>query len=112
MSAAIMMMVAHVALCLLLIAGVFWRAVKMDDDVRAGIRFAFVALGTASLFALGAPVALGWQPDAVSLSMMAAMSLVQHVTARHWRGGVPVWYYKQGSLPAEKIEVAAPPRKG
>jgi|GEM_PF-1834923 len=103
---AVALLVAHTALCLVLIAGVIRRAVMMSEDVMIDVRLAFVLLGAVALFGLVAPLVLCWEPDPVSLSLAGSIALIQHVTARHWRYGVPVHYYRPHRRPGEKVEVA------
>lgn len=95
----ILMLLAHVALCLLLAWGVIARAVMMSDETLPDVRLCFVILGGAALFGLAAPVATGFVPDAYSLLITAATCLVQSVTRRYWTHGVPDRFCKPGHAP-------------
>jgi predicted membrane channel-forming protein YqfA (hemolysin III family) len=80
---------------------VFWtclcRATHMSKrtTVRA-IRWAFVALGVASVLAGAAPL-FGYDPDGVVTMLAGAVAIVQAATAYHWRHGVPVPFRIDGA---------------
>ena len=80
----------HVCMCLYLFCSVFVRAVFMSRDVvHADVRLVFWVLAVAALWGIGAPVVVGWSPDAYSLLITLAICAVQRVTARYWAGRVP-----------------------
>lgn len=81
--------IAHLVLCAALFWSVFCRSVASSEKVAPGIRFAFWCLGSVSLFGIAAPWAWAFTPSGFSLSLLAAIVLVQLTTARHWAKGVP-----------------------
>lgn len=91
-------LVLHMVLCVGLWYSVFCRAVREDKSVLPAIRLAFAFLGGAALLALVAPLVWGWHPDPVTLLLLLAMLVVQLVTARHWRHGVPGQYLNDGGV--------------
>lgn len=84
----------HEALCAALFVTVFCRAVKTDATVRADVRFAFFVLGIVACMGMAAPLAWAHQPDAFQLFLLAAVVLVQAVTAHHWAEEVPPQFVK------------------
>ena len=84
-----MMLITHEALCMALLYSCFCRAVKTNQDTKLPILLTFYVLSCTAVFVTFAPLVLAWQPDAVSLSLLAAITLVQTVTAQHWRYGPP-----------------------
>jgi hypothetical protein len=91
------LMLAHVLLSLALGATLFCRMVRTSKRTTArDVLLAFYALGLAVLVCLVAPVLFDWAPDGVSLSLLAGITAVQFVTARHWRNGVPEQLRKGG----------------
>lgn len=89
-------LVAHVLLCLYLLGSVFDRARLMSYRVRRDIRAVFCALGLVAIAGLVAPVVVAWTPDWWSVSLLAAISAVQRVTAHHWRAGPPECFHLPG----------------
>jgi len=83
------MLALHEILSIALFYTCFCRAVKTNHTVRKDVLAAFWLLGVVSCIAMFAPLAFGWQPDAVSLSLLASVLIVQIVTASHWRNGIP-----------------------
>lgn len=92
-------LVSHELLCLALLYSVFCRAEKSCDNVRADVRFAFFVLGMVACAGMVAPLAWGFIPDLFGLCLLAAMTVVQLVTAHHWKAGVPDRFYKPGCVP-------------
>ena len=71
-----------------LLYSVFCRLVKTRKTTRLDVRLSIMALGLAALLCIGAPL-YGWQPDSVTLVLLASMVQIQWVAARHWAHGVP-----------------------
>lgn len=92
----------HVALCLVLIYSVFVRFVRTDDSVRIDVRLAFWLLGLAACLAVPAPL-FGYVPRLLDLLLLAAFAAVQHVTGRHWTRGVPRDFYQPGCAPRNRM---------
>ena len=68
----------------------FCRAIHMDDERTSyGVLFAFWVLGVASVVMIAAPVVSQWRPNVPTLVLMLAIIIVQYVTSRYWRAGVP-----------------------
>ena len=84
-----MMLVINEMLFMALLYSCFCRAVKTNRETKLSILVAFYLLSCAALFATFAPIVMAWRPDAVSLALLAATTLVQAVTAQHWRFGPP-----------------------
>lgn len=91
-------LVAHVLLCLYLVGSVFDRARIMSHRVRRDIRFVFFVLGLVAIAGFVAPFVLAWLPDWWSVSLLAAISAVQRVTAHHWRSGPPECFQLPGYI--------------
>jgi len=85
---------AHEMLCAALFFTVFCRAVKTDSTIKADVRFAFFVLGIVSCMGMAAPLAWAYQPDLMDLALLAAVVLVQAVTAHHWQHEVPHQFVK------------------
>lgn len=92
----------HELLCLALIYGVFARACKTDERVRADVRIAFLLLALASGIAAIAPLAFGIYPTSISVLLLAAFVSVQITKARHWENGVPHGFYKPECAPRRR----------
>jgi len=99
MSVSLLMIVIHEALCAALFYSVFCRAVRSSELVRADVRFAFFLLGLVACVGMAAPLVWGLVPDLFGLAALAAMTVVQLVTAHHWSAGVPDRFYKPGCVP-------------
>ena len=99
MTTLLVSVVAHEVLCAILFYTVFCRAVKACRKVRQDVRFSFFVLGTVACLGMAAPLAWGLAPDVFGLALLAAVNLVQLVTSRHWRGGVPDYFYSPGHAP-------------
>jgi len=89
----------HELLCLALFYSVFCRAVRTCTRVRADVRLAFVALGVVACVGMAAPLAWGMVPSLFGLALLAAVALVQLVTAHYWQSGVPDRFYKPECRP-------------
>ncbi len=61
-------------------------------NTRAPIRWAFTALSVYASLSLFGPYASDWQPDAMNVIALAAITAVQVVTSYFWRDGVPVQF--------------------
>lgn len=86
----------HVVLSLMLLYSQFCRAVKTDHSTRGTVLVGFYGLTAASIFSLFAPVVLpGWRPSWDTLVLLLSIVIVQAVTSRYWRDGVP-GQFKQG----------------
>lgn len=96
------MLIAHELLCLILIGTVFCRAVRMDSTVRIDVRLAFFLLGAVACIGVPAPWVWGFHPNAFTLLLMTGIALVQIVTSRYWRAGVPLSFYRPDRLPRRR----------
>lgn len=82
-------LIAHEVLCVALFYTVFCRSVSTNDTVKADVRFAFFVLGVTACMGMVAPIAWGFEPHPFALALLAAVVLVQVITAHHWAHGVP-----------------------
>ena len=83
-------------------AALFWtcfcRMVRTDTQTEIAVRLAFCVLATAALacglapFGVLAPYLPAQQPTAAQIFITLAMVLVQALTARFWRDGVPAHF--------------------
>ena len=92
----------HEALCFALFYTVFCRAVRSDARVKADVRFAFFALGVASIMGMAAPIVWAHDPSRFDLALLASIVLVQAVTARHWAHGVPEHFLQDKHKPRNR----------
>ena len=80
----------HGVLSLALLYSQFCRSVKTDCNTRPGILAAFYLLTGAAILSLFAPLVLpGWRPSLETIALLFAITVVQAVTSRFWRSGVP-----------------------
>jgi len=86
----------HEALCGLLLWTVFCRSVQCSRKVLLDVRLAFWLLGLIACLGLVAPLVWGFIPDLFSIALVAAITVVQFVTAQHWAQGVPKHFMKGG----------------
>lgn len=93
MSAALMIL--HELLCGILLWSCFCRATRTNAQTSLPILLSFWLLSVAALFSTFAPLLISWQPDAVSLLLLASMTLVQTVTARYWQQSPPAAFQRQ-----------------
>lgn len=94
-----LLLVLHMLLSIVLFATLFGRMVKTSKrTTERDVLLAFYALGLATVLCLFAPWLFDWQPDGVSLALLASITAVQYVTARYyWRHGVPEQLRKGGA---------------
>ncbi len=92
----------HEALCLVLWYAIFFRSVKTDKHVRAGVRVALVLLGHVALAGVVAPLAWAWEPDAWGLALLAAIVILHLVTAADWAHGVPDRFINPDHVPRRR----------
>ena len=97
-----LMLAAHLLMCLYVFWSVFVRARWLDDRAQLGIRLVFCFLGCIALLGLAWPIASPWVPDLWSAALLAAVCLVQSVTAAHWSHGVPRQFYRPGFAPLRR----------
>lgn len=100
-TATTVMTAVHLLLCAALFFTCFCRAVRSDCRVDVGVRVAFNALGAVACWGMAAPLT-GWQPDAWSLAILAAIVYTQWITARHWSHGVPEQFIRPGYRPTRR----------
>ena len=80
----------HVVLSLALLYSQFCRSVKTDCNTRPGILAAFYLLTGAAILSLFAPLVLpGWRPSLETIALLFSITVVQAVTSKFWRSGVP-----------------------
>ena len=92
MSAALMTL--HELLCAVLLYSCFCRATKTNRETQIQVLLSFYLLSIAALVATFAPLVLGWEPDTVSLMLLASITLVQTVTSRFWQHSPPVAFQR------------------
>lgn len=79
----------NTVICAALFYTCFCRLVRTNAETHTSIRLAFVVLASASAWCLAVPLKTGVPPQDGQLVIEAAMALVQGLTARYWRDGVP-----------------------
>jgi len=80
----------------------FCRVVRTNGDTHLPVRTAFVVLAMVAIAVAVGP--FGWlapcmpvqRPSAGQLALEGAMLLVQGLTARYWKDGVPCHFQRQG----------------
>lgn len=97
-----MMIAINTLLCAALFYTCFCRLVRTSRDTERGVRLAFCVLASAAAFCLAAPFIpwLAYKPQGPTLVIEGAMALVQAITARYWRDGVPCHFQKPPVLAA------------
>lgn len=88
----------NTVICAALFYTCFCRLVRTNGDTHTSIRLAFVVLASASAWCLAVPLKSGEAPTGAQLIIEAAMAIVQALTARYWRDGVPV-HFQRGQRP-------------
>ncbi len=84
------MLTVHTLLAATLLWSSFCRAsITSKRNTVAPVRWAFSLLMAAAVVALVAPFVWGYQPDYVSVLLLAGIAAVQVSTAAYWRDGVP-----------------------
>jgi asparagine N-glycosylation enzyme membrane subunit Stt3 len=80
------------AAALALVCSLFCRASHTSKgNTRRDIRWAFTFLGVVAIVATLAPF-WGYDPDPLTIALLAAIAVVQITTAYHWRRGVPAQF--------------------
>ena len=82
----------YVAACGVLGYTGFCRLVHIDQGTRPTVRVAMVSLTVAAVAGLFAVGFWNYRPQWPGAAMACAMAVVQVVTSRAWRGGVPAAY--------------------
>ena len=72
-----------ILLCLALLYSVFCRSVHVRKSTHTAVRLALWVTGLCALVGLGAPV-YGWEPDLVSLCLLATVIAVHTVKMCTW----------------------------
>lgn len=68
----------------------FCRATRMNKrNTLRPVRWAFALLTAAATVAIYAPLATAYQPDWVTVLLLAGIAAVQITTSKYWRHGVP-----------------------
>lgn len=93
------LLILHELLCSVLLWSCFCRATRTNADTQLPVLLAFYLLSISALLATFAPLILGWEPDAVSLMLLASISLVQTVTARYWQQSPPAAFQRKYKEP-------------
>ena len=88
------LLVLHELLCAVLLWSCFCRATRTNAQTALPILVSFWLLSVAALFATLAPLLISWEPDAVSLLLLASIALVQTVTARYWQQSPPAAFQR------------------
>ena len=96
------MIFLNTIICAVLFYTCFCRLVRTSRDTERGVRLAFCVLLTASFVCMAAPFVpcLAYRPQGPALFIEAAMAIVQALTARYWRDGVPCHFQKPPVLAA------------
>jgi len=95
-----LMIILNAVLCGALFWTCFCRIVRTDVDTVRPVRLAFCLLGAVAVACMVAP--LGWlrpllpahEPPVTQLVIVGAMFVVQGLTARYWRDGVPCHFQR------------------
>ena len=85
----------HEFLSLALFYTCFCRAVKTDRRVKKDVLLAFWIQGCVACVSMFAPLAWGWRPDWITVSLLAAVVLLQVVNSAHWQQGIPQEFLKR-----------------
>lgn len=83
------MLILHEVLCAVLLWTCFCRATRTNPQTMRPVLVAFYLLSVSALWATFAPLLTGWEPDSVSLLLLASIALTQLVTARFWQQSPP-----------------------
>lgn len=94
MIAAVHLLILHELLCAVLLWSCFCRATRTNAQTSLPILVSFWFLAISALLATFAPLLFGWEPDAVSLVLLASIALVQTVTARYWQQSPPAAFQR------------------
>lgn len=94
------LIIINAALCGALFYTCFCRIVRTDSTTVTPVRLAFCLLASASAACMVSP--LGWlepllprhEPHVSQLVLAGSMFVVQALTARYWRDGVPCHFKK------------------
>lgn len=81
--------VLYVTVCVALFYTCFCRLVRMDGNTHTSVRLAFCLLLTVCLVCVGLTLYSTYKPEWQDLLLPTAMLLVQALTARYWKDGVP-----------------------
>jgi hypothetical protein len=104
MSNPVCLFIIHELLCAALFYSVFCRAVRSCEKVRTDVRFSFFLLGVVACAGMAAPLVWQFRPSGFTSALLAAVTLVQVVTAKHWDKGVPDRFIKPGQCPVKRGE--------
>jgi uncharacterized membrane protein len=63
--------------------------VRTNNTVKKDVLAAFWLLGVVAVLSIFAPISFNWRPDGMSIVLLAAVVIVQVVTAVHWNNGIP-----------------------
>lgn len=89
-----LLMVMHVAACFALFYNCFCRLVKTNDDTVPSVRAGFMLVATASAVLLASPWLWGLQTSWLVVAHVGSVSVLQSITSRYWRSGVPCQYQR------------------
>lgn len=81
--------IIHTILCVGLLWTCFCRLVHTNNETIPAIRFAFFALGSTALVAAAAPWVWEYEAGWPALIITLATLVMQIITSRFWRQGVP-----------------------
>ena len=81
-------LLVHEILCLALMWSAFCRSALASESTKPCVRFALMAMGSVGALGVAAPM-YGWEPDWVSIAILAGFVINQVVNAQLWRLGVP-----------------------
>lgn len=91
------MLFTHTTLCVGLLWASFCRACHTSSaSTRVSIRAAICVQAATALLAAAAPFLWGYAPSWPAVLLLASMLTMQAVTARQWRGGVPLSFQRAG----------------
>lgn len=86
---AAVILIAHVMAALVVMYASFCRLSKTTLETYAAVRFAIWLMGSVAALAMVAPVIWGWRPDVFHVLILGSIGLMQIITSRQWRAGVP-----------------------
>lgn len=84
----------NTVLCCMLFYTCFCRLVRTSGETHVPIRLAFVVLASAAAYCLFEPIKTGHMPTQTQIVIEGAMAMVQGLTARYWREGVPAHFQR------------------
>lgn len=91
---ALILLSSHVAFCTVLFYNCFCRLTKTNDDTEPAVRAGFMVVAVSSAVLGASPWLAGFTPSWVSVAHTASITVLQGITSRYWRLGVPCQYQR------------------